>query len=150
MPADRQRVFLDTDVFVYVFDASAPRKQAQARALVKACLVQGTGVVSYQVVQEFTNVALQKMRKPMSVAECEQVLGELLLPMLRVNFSPDLLRSALAIREETHSHWHDSLVLAAAVEARCDLLCSEDLQQHQVVRGVRIHNPFLGLAHEAD
>lgn len=144
-----QRVFLDTNIFVYVFDASAPQKQALARDLVKACLSRGNGVVSYQVVQEFTNVALQKMRRPMSTHECTQVVTELLLPLLRVNFSPELLRSALAIRDEARYHWYDSLVLAAAAEARCDLLYSEDLQHHQVVRHVRIQNPFLNLAHEA-
>ena len=144
-----KRVFLDTNIFVYLFDGTAPVKQSLARDLVKQCLASGTGVISYQIVQEFTNVALQKMLRPMSIAECDQVLTELLLPMLRVNFSPELARSALAIREETRYHWYDSLVLAGAVEARCDVLFSEDMQHHQMVRGVRINNPFLTLAHEA-
>lgn len=148
MTASAPRVFLDTNVFVYLFDTSAPAKQAQARALVKDCLATGRGAVSHQVVQEFANVALHKMRAPMSAAECAQVIDELLVPMLRVGFSPELVHSALAIRQETRYHWYDSLVVAAAIEARCDLLCSEDLQHHQQVRGLRIENPFLNLAHE--
>lgn len=148
MSGTAQRVFLDTNVFVYLFDASAPAKQAQARRLVKDCLAAGTGVISHQVAQEFANVALHKMRVPMSAAECSQVLDDLLLPMLRVNFTPELARNALAIQGETRYHWHDSLIVAAAVETRCDRLWSEDLQHHQEVRGVRIENPFLTLAHQ--
>lgn len=149
MSSAAQRVFLDTNVFVYLFDASAPAKQARSRRLVKDCLASGSGVVSHQVVQEFANVALHKMRAPMSVPECSQVLDEVLLPMLRVGFSPELARSALAIQDETRYHWYDSLVVAAALEARCDRLYTEDLQHHQMVRSVRIENPFLNLAHES-
>jgi predicted nucleic acid-binding protein len=41
---------------------------------------------------------------------------------------------------------YDGLILAAAVEARCTKLYSEDLQHGQVVEGLRIENPFLGAA----
>ena len=44
-----RRVFLDTNVFVYVFDASAPLKQARARDMLKQCLAQGNGVIGLQV-----------------------------------------------------------------------------------------------------
>jgi len=137
------RVFLDTNIFVYVFDTTAPHKQQRARQLVKQCLADGTGVIGHQVVQEFANVALHRMRRPMTTAECDRTLAELLLPMLRVGFSPELVRSALAIQQETRYQWYDSLVVAAALETRCDVLHSEDLQHGQLVRGLRIDNPFL-------
>jgi predicted nucleic acid-binding protein len=41
---------------------------------------------------------------------------------------------------------YDGLILAAAVEAGCSKLLTEDLQHGQVVEGVRIENPFLGLS----
>ena len=148
LPAAPQRVFLDTSIFVYLFDATATAKQARARELVKQCLTSGTGVVSHQVVQEFAHVALHRMRCPMTTDGCAQVLEELLLPMQRVGFSAELAHTALALREETRYPWYDSLVLAAAVEARCEVFLSEDLQHHQLVRGVRIHNPFLDAVHE--
>ena len=52
--------FLDTNVFIYSFDASAPTKKARAMDLVERALIEGTGVISWQVVQEFLNVALHK------------------------------------------------------------------------------------------
>lgn len=143
-----RRVFLDTNVFVYVFDASAPLKQARARDMLKQCLAQGNGVIGHQVVQEFANVALHRMQRPMTGDECARTIAELMLPMLRVGFSPELVQQALAIQHETRYHWYDSLMLAAALEARCDVFCSEDLNHGQLVRGLRIENPFLDTVHE--
>jgi len=37
----------------------------------------------------------------------------------------------------------DGLIVAAAIEAKCSALLTEDLQHGQVVEGVRIENPFL-------
>ena len=38
---------------------------------------------------------------------------------------------------------YDSLIIAAALEAGCDTLYSEDMQHGQVIEGIRIENPFL-------
>ena len=60
------RFFLDTNIFVYSFDASSPKKAAQARKLIRSAIETLGGIVSYQVVQEFFNVALRRFSKPMS------------------------------------------------------------------------------------
>ena len=57
-------VFLDTNVFVYTFDARAPEKQQRARELVRSALETGKGAISWQVAQEFLNVALRKFEEP--------------------------------------------------------------------------------------
>ena len=46
MPAE---FFLDTNVFVYTFDSSAPAKRARARELGRGALETGDGVTSWQV-----------------------------------------------------------------------------------------------------
>ena len=53
MPAEN---FIDSNVFVYTFDRSAPDKRRQARDLVHGFLQDGTGCISYQAVQETLNV----------------------------------------------------------------------------------------------
>ncbi len=60
------RFFLDTNIFVYSFDAGAPKKAAQATKLIRRGIDTRGGIVSYQVVQEFFNVALRRFAKPMS------------------------------------------------------------------------------------
>jgi predicted nucleic acid-binding protein len=59
------RFFLDTNIFVYSFDASSPKKAAQARKLIRSAIETGGGIVSYQAVQEFFNMALRRFSKPM-------------------------------------------------------------------------------------
>jgi predicted nucleic acid-binding protein len=54
------RFFLDTNVFVYSFDRSAVAKSRRAAQLIRTALKTQKGITSYQVVQEFFNVALQR------------------------------------------------------------------------------------------
>jgi len=58
-------------------------------------------------------------------------------------------RRALDLQNETHYSSYDSLMLAAALQAGCDVIYTEDLQHNQLVGGrLRIVNPFLTVAHE--
>ena len=136
------RFFLDTNVFVYTFDGRSPRKQKQARALVDSALESREGVISYQVVQEFLNVALRKFERPMLPAEAERFLQRVLLPLREVFPDGPLYSEALSIRQETGWTFYDALIVSSAAAAECRVLFSEDLEQGRVVRGVEIRNPF--------
>ena len=59
------RFFLDTNIFVYSFDQTAPAKSRKATQLIRKALTTQKGVISYQVVQEFFNVALKRFSQPM-------------------------------------------------------------------------------------
>jgi predicted nucleic acid-binding protein len=56
----------------------------------------------------------------------------------------DVHERALAIAQRYGYHLWDALIIAAALEARCDTLYSEDLRDGQKIDGLRIHNPFNG------
>jgi predicted nucleic acid-binding protein len=64
-----------------------------------------------------------------------------------VSLTEDLHRSAVEISARYGFHIYDSLILAAAMEAGCTTLLTEDMQDGQVVDGVRIENPFLPASH---
>jgi predicted nucleic acid-binding protein len=136
------RFFLDTNLFVYTFDDTAPAKGKKAAQLIRRAADTGEGIISYQVVQEFFSVALRRFAKPMSVAEAEQYLITVLRPLLAVHSSPAIYFAALRIREEYRISWYDSLIVAAALEGQCDRLYSEDFQHGQKIEGLRIENPF--------
>jgi predicted nucleic acid-binding protein len=54
------------------------------------------------------------------------------------------IHTALDIRERYSFSWYDSLIVAAALEANCDTLYSEDMQNSQVINGrLSIVNPFV-------
>jgi predicted nucleic acid-binding protein len=58
------RIFLDTNVFVYALSKSVPSKQVIASRLVKEAIESGKGIISFQVVQEFFNVAFRRFTRP--------------------------------------------------------------------------------------
>ena len=136
------KFFLDTNIFVYSLDRHSPAKQKVATRLIREALASGKGIISYQVVQEFFNVALRGFADVMSAAEAEQYLGTIFRPMLGVQSSPALMGEALRLHERYRFAWYDSLILAAALESRCGVLYSEDLRHGQMVGDLRIANPF--------
>ncbi len=136
------RFFLDTNIFVYTFDAKAPAKAKRAAQLIRRAADSGEGIVSYQVVQEFFNVSLRRFSHPMSVAEAEQYLITVFRPLLAVHSSPALYVEALRILGKHRFAWFDSLIIAAALESRCETLYSEDFQHGREIEGLRIENPF--------
>jgi predicted nucleic acid-binding protein len=136
------RFFLDTNVFVYAFDAKAPAKARRAAELIRRAANTGEGIISYQVVQEFLNVAFRRFAQPMSTAEGEQYLVTVLRPLVAVHSSPALYLAGLRIGERHRTSWYDSLIVAAAAEGRCEAIYSEDFQDGRKIEGMRIENPF--------
>jgi predicted nucleic acid-binding protein len=136
------RFFLDTNVFVYELDLRAPAKAAQASELIRKALRTKRGVVSYQVVQEFFNVALKSFAKPLSVDDAASYLRTIFMPLLAVHSSPRLYLEAIRIKDSHHLSWYDSLIVSAALQANCETLYSEDLQDGRKLEGLIIENPF--------
>jgi predicted nucleic acid-binding protein len=135
------RNFLDTNIFVYAFDISAPAKAATADRLIKESLTLDTGIISYQVVQEFLSVSL---RKPSSLgtANIQAYLHQVLVPLCTVQSSAALFEQALTLQQRYKLSWYDSLIVAAALEAKCEILYTEDLQHGQRFDALLVINPF--------
>ena len=136
------RFFLDTNIFVYSFDRGSPAKAKRALSLIKDAVTSGKGIVSYQVVQEFLNVALKRFEKPLTTSEAEQYLATVFRPLLSVYASQSLFLEALRLSGRYRLSWYDSLIVAAAVEGQCATLYSEDLQHGQRMGRIEIQNPF--------
>lgn len=137
------RFFLDTNIFIYSFDQSAAVKARRAAELIRKALTTQKGVISYQVVQEFFNVALKRFAQPMQAADAEQYLNTVFRPLLGVHSSQGLYTEALRLQGLSRLSWYDSLIVAGAIQARCDLLYTEDLQHGQRFGSLQIRNPFL-------
>jgi predicted nucleic acid-binding protein len=128
--------FFDTNLLIYAAlqpDARSDR----ARAL----LAQG-GAISVQVLNEFANVARRKLRKPWpEVARALDAVRALCQPPLPITLATH--EAALGIADRLGYRLYDSLIIASALEARCAILFSKDLQDGQVVEGrLTIRNPF--------
>ncbi len=137
------RFFLDTNVFVYSFDETSPAKSKRAVQLIREAVETRRGIVSYQVVQEFFNVAFRRFAQPMSLADAEQYLATTFRPLLAVHSSQALLADAMRLKDRLQVPWYDALVVVSALEGQCKTLYSEDFQHGQKFEDLRIANPFL-------
>ncbi|MGH9479139.1 MAG: PIN domain-containing protein [Terriglobales bacterium] len=137
------RFFIDTNVFVYRFDETAPDKAARADAIIRTGVLERRGVVSLQVAQEFCNVVLCKLPRGLAPPDAQAYLESDILPLLAPAEAGALLRQGLSLHQRLHLAWYDALIVAAAQRAGCDVLYSEDFQHGQRFDQVRCVNPFL-------
>ena len=143
-----RRVFFDTNIVVYCFDTLEPRKQTRAKDLLAHALTNQLGVVSYQVIQEFCNVATKARRLQLPQERILAYVNLVLQPMNQFGSSPALIESALKLRSEHGFSFYDSLIIASATQAKCQMLYSEDMQHMQQVGNLQIVNPFLMVAND--
>ena len=135
--------FLDSNVFVYSVDNASPAKQAVSLRLLKQAHTHQSAVISFQVVQETLHVLRRKFRVVAKPPDAHDFLRNVLAPLWRVQPSAALYARALDLLERYQFSFYDSLIVAAALEAGCTRLLSEDLQHGQRIEGLTIKNPFL-------
>jgi predicted nucleic acid-binding protein len=127
--------FFDTNVLLYVAsDDIAKANRAET-------LIGEGGTISVQVLNEVANVARRKMR--LSWAETRTMLAIFrnLLPVRPMTV--DIHEAGLALAECYGLSVYDAMIAAAALDAGCDTLWSEDMQDGMVLEGrMRIINPF--------
>jgi len=128
--------FVDTNVVVYAFgrtDAGTP----SARAL-SECGAQ----LDVQVLNEFVNVASRKLRMPWGdIHDALRIIRIFAGPIHPLTSA--VHEAGVAIAERYRYHIYDALIIAAAAEAGCRTLYSEDLAAGQTIKGVRIVDPFV-------
>lgn len=132
------KAFFDTNILVYAATSDEKKRQAAY------CLGRG-GIISVQVLNEFVHVARRKLRH-----DWPQI--ELALGIFRAS-----LDSIVPVTLDTHTYavlfarehglsFYDALIVAAAIEAGCDTLFTEDMQHGRKFGGLTIVNPFTGSA----
>ena len=126
--------FLDTNLLVYA-QTDDPKGEAARQAILAG------GVISVQVVNEFTAVLRRKFRLDWhAIAGAVADLRTALDPVRPVGI--DTWTAAVALARQHRFSFYDSLILASALEAGCDTLLTEDLQSGRRIDGLTIVNPF--------
>jgi predicted nucleic acid-binding protein len=130
------KVFFDTNVLVYAVTEDDARS-SQAEALLAV-----GGVISVQILNEFASVARRKLS--MSWTDVAEALAAILdLCPTPVPITLETHQAALRIAEKFGYGIYDSLVVAAALQAECATLFSEDFQDGQIIEAkLTIRNPF--------
>jgi predicted nucleic acid-binding protein len=135
-----ERVFIDTNVIVYADDLDAGAKRERAREVLQQVLIDGNGVVSTQVLQEFFVAATRKLGVAPEIARRKV---ELLARLDVVTIEPSLILDAIDLHRLHPISFWDALIVQSAVASGCRRLLTEDLQSGRNIGGVQIENPFV-------
>jgi predicted nucleic acid-binding protein len=131
------RVFLDTNIIVYA-------QQLDAKGDAARKLLADGGVVSVQVLNEFASVSHRKLGR--TWPEIAEAINDVIaVTDAPVALSLDLHMSARTLAEKDGLSFYDALIVAAALEAGCEALFSEDLQHGRRFGGLAVRNPFADL-----
>ena len=126
--------FLDTNLLVYA-QSDDPKGEIARQAILAG------GTISVQVINEFTAVLRRKFRLEWDeIADAVADVRAALDPVRPIGV--DTWAAAVTIAREHRFSFYDALILASALEARCDTLLTEDLQSGRRIEGLTIVNPF--------
>ena len=141
MNLTKDKYFMDTNIIIYLFSDEIKKKDI-SKTIVTNAIKTGYGLISFQVIQEFCNVALRKFEKPMTTNECKEFINNFLNPICKLYPNIDLYNYALDIKNETEYSFYDSLIISGAYMSECKVLYSEDLHSSHNIHGITIINPY--------
>jgi predicted nucleic acid-binding protein len=136
----RAAEFLDTNILVYAYDVSDPRKQSIAQDLMRRALA-GEFLISVQVLSEFASTLLHKISPPATTEQLVAIL-DALAPIKTISPNPETVLRAVAFRHTCGLHFYDAMIIAAAEQAGSKRIWSEDLNPGQEYLGIKVENPF--------
>ena len=130
-----EKPFLDTNVLLYLLSADS------GKADVAEALLRKGGIISVQVLSEFTSVCSRKLK--MSYGEIREILSTINMVLDVRDLTPTIHEAALDLAERYGYSFYDSMILAAAISAGCSLVYTEDLHSGQHIQDrLLIVNPF--------
>jgi len=139
MKSMTEKYFLDTNFFVYLFSEDEKDKKIKCHNLFQSLKEDIHLVTSTQVLKEFTAVMIGKFNvEPLFVKKFIDNLNKLEV----IQESIDLIKSAIDIHILNQLSFWDSLIISAAKSANCNMILTEDMNDGQVIDGIKIQSPF--------
>jgi predicted nucleic acid-binding protein len=135
------RTLVDTNVLVYALDDSEPQKRDIAREALGSERY-GELVLSAQVLSELYVAITRKLDRPVPQEQAVEVVKRLGLSNHVVAIDTALVRHSIEVSRSAQLSYWDGLVVAAATQAGCSRLLTEDLNDGQLIGTVRVENPF--------
>jgi predicted nucleic acid-binding protein len=140
MTAMTNRIFIDSNVWVYALAGQDSERNVVARKFINSAIVPSAPVISYQIINE-TVCVLKKSGK--HETELRQIIDSLFDTCEIAGFSKEAALLASELRETISVSYWDSQIIASALLAGCDTFISEDLQDGALIRGaLRVKNIF--------
>ena len=133
------KIFIDTNVLIYAFSEDEPTKQQKALNIIDA--VACDAIISNQVINELANIFLKKFKLPIEQVEDSFLELDSLLNIVSFDMSTQI--RALRLKQRYNLQYFDSLIISTALENKCNILYSEDMQHELIIDNrLKIINPF--------
>jgi predicted nucleic acid-binding protein len=134
------KTFVDSNILIYAHDVDAKAKHDTAKDVLRELWSQRTGVLSVQVLQEFYVNVTRKIASPLSKEEARLVVNSYTVWCTETTAAE--IAAAFRIEDESRIKFWDALIVASAAKASAVRILSEDMNDQQIIAGVRIENPF--------
>jgi predicted nucleic acid-binding protein len=130
-----KKIFFDTNTLLYLLSSDSKKADWVSSNL------QQSNVISVQVLNEFTSASLRKIK--ISNAELDEFLDLFMSTFNVIKLDIETFKTGLMISRRYGYQHYDSMIIAAALEAGCERLYSEDMQHRQIInKKLQIVNPF--------
>jgi len=133
------KVFIDTNVLIYSYDNSQKEKQKISRKRLSDLEDAGNGVISTQIIQEFYVAAIKKLKMDPILAK--QIVAKFdNFEVMTVD--QILINEAIDCSILNQMSFWDGLVIVAAHYAKCEKVWTEDLNDGQIIKNIKVENIF--------
>lgn len=133
------KIFIDTNILVYTVDRSNLKKLSKARDILESIISKDIPVISTQVLQEFYSATTVKLK-------LDKIIAKNIIHNFRnmeiVQVDLGIIEQGIDVSILSQISFWDGLIVAAAEHANCNTIYSEDLNDSQTIRGIKIVNPF--------
>lgn len=133
------RIALDTNLLVYAEGVNGAERRSAALAVMQA-VAEDEVFIPAQALGELFAVLTRKAGR--GAAEAREAILGWTDSFASIDTTPAVIHEAMEIVATHRLSFWDSVMLAAAAQAGCRLLLSEDMQHGFTWRGVTIRNPF--------
>ena len=131
-----KKIFFDTNTLLYLLSSDIKKADWVSDNL------QQSNVISIQVLNEFTSASIRKIK--ISNAELDEFLDLFTSTFNVRSLDVDTFETGLTVSRRYGYQHYDSMIIAAALQAGCEKLYSEDMQHRQIIdKRLQIVNPFL-------
>lgn len=135
----RDKVFIDTNILIYMQSGMDPAKMETSRQLFLKSSSEHLIVLSTQVLQEFFVAMTRKLHyDPITIKQLLGLFDDFEIVTINTSIIFDAIDTSIL---NQLSFW-DSLIICSAVSSHCKVIYTEDMNHGQLIRGVEIVNPF--------
>ena len=134
----RDKIFIDSNIYLYAFNDDDIDKQKIATKIIMND--KNSYYISLQVINEVSNNMLRKLK--FTNTEIKDFMDDSYERYSVTDITKDIFLSACDIRDKYNISYYDSLILSSAINSKCNILYTEDMQHNQRIENLIIINPF--------